>query len=47
MQSPLKFEPRDRVVLKDGREALVRARMDTQGGSFLALIEVGIAPSPP
>jgi hypothetical protein len=38
-------EPGDVVVLEDGREALVTARVETDGGQFGALLEVAIAPS--
>jgi hypothetical protein len=34
------------VVLADGREALVTARVETDGGQFAALLEVAIAPTP-
>jgi hypothetical protein len=34
------------VVLEDGREALVTARVETDGGPLAALLEVAIAPSP-
>ena len=40
-------EAGDVVVLEDGREALVSARVETGGrGSFAALLEVAIAPTP-
>ena len=40
-------EPGDVVVLADGREALVTAQVETGGvGSFAALLEVAIAPTP-
>jgi hypothetical protein len=39
-------EPGDVVVLEDGREALVTARVETDGGQFAALLEVAIAPTP-
>ena len=39
--------PGDVVVLDDDREALVTARVETNGvGSFAALLEVAIAPTP-
>jgi hypothetical protein len=34
------------VMLADGREALVTARVETDGGQFTALLEVAIAPTP-
>jgi hypothetical protein len=34
------------VVLEDGREALVTARVETDGGQFAALLDVAIAPTP-
>ena len=35
------------VVLEDGREALVTARVETDGhGPFAALLEVAVAPTP-
>jgi hypothetical protein len=41
------LEPGDVVVLEDGREALVTARVETNGqGPFAALLEVAIAPTP-
>ena len=41
------LEPGDVVVLTDGREALVTARVETDGhGPFAALLEVAIAPTP-
>lgn len=36
----------DVVVLEDGREALVTARVETDGGQVAALLEVAIAPTP-
>jgi hypothetical protein len=39
-------EPGDVVMLQDGREALVTARVETDGGQFAALLEVAIAPTP-
>ena len=39
-------EPGDVVMLDDGREALVTARFETDGGRFAALLEVAIAPTP-
>jgi hypothetical protein len=33
------LEPGDVVVLADGREALVTARVETSGGRFAALLE--------
>jgi hypothetical protein len=39
-------EPGDVVVLEDGRESLVTARVETDGrGPYAALLEVAIAPS--
>jgi hypothetical protein len=40
-------EPGDVVVLPDGREALVIARVETDSGQIAALLEVAIAPTPP
>lgn len=41
------LEPGDVVVLTDGREALVTARVETDArGPFAALLEVAIAPTP-
>jgi hypothetical protein len=40
------IEPGDVVMLVDGREALVTARVETDGGSLAALLEVAIAPTP-
>jgi hypothetical protein len=34
------------VVLADGREALVTARVETDGAQLAALLEVAIAPTP-
>jgi hypothetical protein len=34
------------VVLEDGREALVTARVETNGGEHAAMLEVAIAPTP-
>jgi hypothetical protein len=39
-------EPGDVIMLDDGREALVTARVETDGGQFAALLEVAIAPAP-
>jgi hypothetical protein len=39
-------EPGDVVVLPDGREALVTARVETNGGQLAALLEVAVAPTP-
>jgi hypothetical protein len=40
-------EPGDVVFLTDGREALVTARVETNGqGPFAALLEVAVAPTP-
>jgi len=39
-------EPGDAVMLADGREALVPAQVETDGGKFAALLEVAIAPTP-
>ena len=39
-------EPGGVVMLEDGREALVTARVETDGGQFAALLEVAIAPTP-
>jgi len=39
-------EPGDVVVLDDGREALVTARVETDDGDVAALLEVAIAPPP-
>ena len=40
-------EPGDIVLLTDGREALVTARVETPEGSpFGALLEVAVAPTP-
>jgi len=36
--------PSDVIVLVDGREALVTARVDTDGGPLAALLEVVAAP---
>jgi hypothetical protein len=40
------IEPGDVVVVADGREAIVTARVETDGGQFVALLEVAIAPTP-
>ena len=40
------FEPGDMVVLPDGREALVTARVEAELGPLAALLEVAIAPTP-
>jgi hypothetical protein len=39
-------EPGDVVALDDGREALVAARVEADGGQVAALLEVAIAPTP-
>jgi hypothetical protein len=40
-------EPGDVVVLTDGREALVRARVETGGvGPFAGLLEIAVTPTP-
>jgi len=39
-------EPGDVVMLEDSREALVTARVETDGGQFAVLLEVAIAPMP-
>ena len=40
-------EPGDVVMLPDGREALVTARVETGGvGPFAGLLEVAVAPTP-
>jgi hypothetical protein len=39
-------ESGDVVMLANGREALVTARVETDGGQFAALREVAIAPTP-
>jgi hypothetical protein len=39
-------EPGDVVTLPDGREALVTARVETDGVRLVALLEVAIAPTP-
>ena len=39
-------EPGDVVVLADGREALVTARVETNGGPLAARLEVATAPTP-
>jgi hypothetical protein len=33
-------------VLRDGREALVTARVETDGGELAALLEVALVPTP-
>jgi hypothetical protein len=38
-------EPGDVVMLSDGREALVTARVEAEPGPLAALLEVRIAPS--
>jgi hypothetical protein len=38
-------EPGDVVVLADGREVLVTARVETDGGQLAAFVEVAIAPT--
>jgi hypothetical protein len=41
------LEPGDVVILLDGREALVTARVDTgREGPFAGLLEVAVAPTP-
>ena len=41
------LEAGDVVTLEDGREALVTARVETDGrGPFAALLEVAVAPTP-
>ena len=41
------IEPGDVVMLEDGREALVTARLETEGhGPLAALLEVATAPTP-
>ena len=40
------LEPGDVVVLVDGREALVTARVEAEPGPLTALLEVAIAPTP-
>jgi hypothetical protein len=40
------LEPGDVVVLAWGREALVTARVETDGVQVAALLEVAIAPTP-
>jgi hypothetical protein len=39
-------EPGNVVMLADGREALITARVETDGGQVAALLEVAIAPTP-
>jgi hypothetical protein len=39
-------EPGDVVMLPDGREALVTARVEAEPGPLAALLEVAIAPTP-
>jgi hypothetical protein len=39
-------EPGDVLVLPDGREALVTARVEAASGQLVALLEVAIAPTP-
>ena len=39
-------EPGDVVVVPDGREALVTARVEADAGPLSALLEVAIAPTP-
>jgi hypothetical protein len=39
------LEPGDVVMLADGREALVTARIEADGSRFAALLEVAVAPS--
>ena len=39
-------EPGDVLVLDDGRDALVTARVETNGGQLAALLEVAIVPTP-
>jgi hypothetical protein len=38
------LEPRDVVLLADGREALVTARVEAERGPLAALLEVVVAP---
>jgi hypothetical protein len=38
------LEPGDVVVLRDGREALVTARVEAERGPLAALLEVVVAP---
>jgi hypothetical protein len=40
------IEPGDVVVVGDGCEALVTARVETEGGQLAALLEVALAPTP-
>jgi hypothetical protein len=40
------LEAGDVVVLDDGREALVTARVEADGGELVALLEVALAPTP-
>ena len=47
LHSASNLEPGDVVVLEDSREALVTARVATDGhGPFAALLEVAVAPTP-
>ncbi len=39
-------EPGDVVVIADGREAIVTARVEAKPGRLAALLEVAIAPTP-
>jgi hypothetical protein len=41
------LEPGDVVVLANGREALVTARVETQPGPVAAMLEVAIISKPP
>jgi hypothetical protein len=45
LRPPPNVEPGDVVMLVDGREALVTARVGTDGGQFAALLEVAVAPT--
>lgn len=40
------LEPGDVVVLEDGREALITARVETRPGPLAALLEVVVTPRP-
>jgi hypothetical protein len=40
------LEPGDVVVIPDGREALVTARVEAESGPLTAMLEVAIAPTP-
>ena len=39
------LEPGDVVVVADGREAIVTARVEAEPGPLVAMLEVAIAPS--